>query len=232
MKTLLKIGPIYNMDDYREKTLFGKWMLFGDHQFIDDFILDKMYQYFYKKDNNNNNNSTNNISNKMVQDKTSDRLDKCHVRTRNNSDDDSKCSDTSDHDGEKSFFALTELDDIWYMVGYYILNGLLGNCTHAKVSTAISEGFAASDDVNTGVICLYTYDYTNKLEVLTVAQNIRKYFPKKFARDIYYKTDRQTYNMQYVRFGKKSSVYLHKRNEPTELYDSVTHKVIYSTYNR
>ncbi len=92
------------------------------------------------------------------------------------------------------FINRDNVDKVWEEIVKAINCGLLG--TSAKVSTMLNP-----NTVRDYLVCVYTYDYKNKLDVDRVRQQLRT---MGFVHKIPYKTDVSTLSGVY---GKGSSLY-------------------------
>lgn len=88
------------------------------------------------------------------------------------------------------FVEVKNIDEVWRKIKTATENGLLGAAS--KVST--SKPNSKSSDPNKRVICIYTYDYTDKEDVLRVREELRKIG---IVSKIPYKTDVATREGQY-----------------------------------
>jgi hypothetical protein len=94
-----------------------------------------------------------------------------------------------------------EVDDLWEVIRNLTENGMLGG--ESKVATAKDNPNAADPDKK--VICVYTYDYRDKDDVMRIRQVLRA---AGIIKKIPYKTDQATLNNQYRNKGsKRISVY-------------------------
>ncbi len=99
------------------------------------------------------------------------------------------------------FIPRDKVDHIWGLIKTAIEYGLLGSA--AKVSTSLEN--PNSRDKNMHVICVYSYDYTDKEDVLRIRQQLRT---MGIVDKIPYKPDIATREGQYNKDGKKRvSVY-------------------------
>lgn len=81
------------------------------------------------------------------------------------------------------FATLTEVDQIWKIISQATEEGLLGFAS--KVSTM----FPTKYDPNKKVICVYTRDYRDKEDVLSIREQLRQLG---FTDKLVYKTDAAT----------------------------------------
>lgn len=88
------------------------------------------------------------------------------------------------------FVPANEIDVVWGKIKRAIQLNLLGNSV--KVSTMWKNSHAQS--LNAKVICIYTYDYEDREDVLRIRTNLRKIG---FNRKIPYKTDEATSEGKY-----------------------------------
>jgi hypothetical protein len=94
-----------------------------------------------------------------------------------------------------------EVDVLWEVIKDLTGNGMLGG--ESKVSTAKVNPNAVDPDKK--VICVYTYDYRDKDDVMRIRQVLRSVG---IINKIPYKTDQATLNNEYRKGGsKKISVY-------------------------
>ncbi len=99
------------------------------------------------------------------------------------------------------FVDVNKIDEVWSKIKTATENGLLG--VESKVSTARKNPNAI--DPNKKVICVYTYDYTDKEDVMRIRQELRNIGIKN---KIPYKTDNATTEGLYqVKGNKRISVY-------------------------
>ena len=99
------------------------------------------------------------------------------------------------------FIKFTNVDMVWEKIKTATEKGLLGES--AKVSTAAIHPFASKPDLK--VICVYTYDYTDKDDVMTIRDELRKLG---VINKIPYKTDSATHQNLYEKKGDtRISVY-------------------------
>ncbi|KAG0020581.1 hypothetical protein BGZ80_003952 [Entomortierella chlamydospora] len=97
------------------------------------------------------------------------------------------------------FYAKPVLDEKWERVKNLLEQGLLGDA--AKCSTAKENPNATSS--KTGVIIVYTSDYTDQDDVYRVAKVL--YDELEYGKTMYYKTDDQTYAGLYANRGSKKN---------------------------
>jgi hypothetical protein len=99
------------------------------------------------------------------------------------------------------FVSVDNIDTVWEKIKLATESGLLGG--GSKVSTAKPNPNAAISNMK--VICVYTYDYTDKEDVMRVRQELRKIG---VISKIPYKTDNATRQGQYqVKGNTRISVY-------------------------
>jgi len=104
---------------------------------------------------------------------------------------------SSENSGKWLIFALkSEIDLIWQKIKEATENGILGN--NSKVSTAKDN--PNSSDKNRGVICVYSYDWTDKNDVIKIREELRKLG---VIQKIPYKADNDTSKGKYVVKGDK-----------------------------
>lgn len=105
---------------------------------------------------------------------------------------------------------ITYHDYAWQCI-QKLVSSTPGNVTglhRAKCSTAWTEGYAAKPNSTNGVICCYTRDFSDKHLAKTAADAIRKVYHHQ--KDIFYKTDEDTYANKYGHLGSKYvSIYKH-----------------------
>ncbi len=88
------------------------------------------------------------------------------------------------------FKSVAEIDSVWEKIKLATEVGLLGSAS--KVATARPSFNAANTKVK--VICVYTYDYTDKDDVMRIRQELRELGVEN---KIAYKTDKATLQGQY-----------------------------------
>ena len=93
------------------------------------------------------------------------------------------------------------IDLVWEMISSATERGLLG--FESKASTAMPSPLAPKE--NLGVICVYTYDFTDKEDVMRIREELRKIGVKN---KIPYKADKTTRALQYG-FNTKGRVSLY-----------------------
>ena len=99
------------------------------------------------------------------------------------------------------FVETKNIDGVWGKIKLATENGLLGE--ESKVATAKENTNAAES--NKKVICVYTYDYTDKEDVMRIREALRNIGIKN---KIPYKTDKATIKGLYqVRGNKRISIY-------------------------
>lgn len=99
------------------------------------------------------------------------------------------------------FADIKEIDTIWDKIKIATENGFLGGTS--KVATAKSNPNANGQ--NKKVICVYTYDYTDKDDVMKIREELRKIG---IVSKIPYKTDKATSKGEYqVKGNTKISTY-------------------------
>lgn len=94
------------------------------------------------------------------------------------------------------FVDIKDIDSVWSKIKISTENGLLGE--ESKVATAKENHNAI--DPNKKVICVYTYDYTDKKDVMRIREALREIG---ITNKIPYKTDNATIKGQYQVKGKK-----------------------------
>lgn len=94
------------------------------------------------------------------------------------------------------FVSVTRVDSVWRTIDLETRSGRRGIAT--KVATAKSNTLAASTRVR--LICVYTYDCTDLVDVRRVRQRLRELG---FVKKISYKTDAATKDGQYTQNGDK-----------------------------
>jgi len=111
-------------------------------------------------------------------------------------------NDWTEHSGKWLIFVpLRQLDEKWLLISNATASGLLG--IESKAATAKSNGLAKNNWVK--VICIYTYDSTDKIDVMRVRDQLRILgFTKKLS----YKTDQATLAGQYSNSGNPNPVSL------------------------
>jgi hypothetical protein len=92
------------------------------------------------------------------------------------------------------FVNRNKVDEIWAKIKLAVEEGKLGNI--AKVSTAKPRPTAANRDEH--VICVYTYDWTNKRDVMKIREELRKLG---IVWKIPYKSDEDTIMGKYTKTG-------------------------------
>lgn len=92
------------------------------------------------------------------------------------------------------FVNRNKVDEIWAKIKLAVEEGKLGNI--AKVSTAKPRPTATNKDEH--VICVYTYDWTNKGDVMKIREELRKLG---IVWKIPYKTDEDTIMGKYTKTG-------------------------------
>ncbi len=110
--------------------------------------------------------------------------------------------DSTERSGKWLIFAdINKIDEIWKKVKDATENNLLG--CFSKVSTAKPNPNA--QDSKSKVICVYTYDYEDKKDVMRIREELRKLG---ITFKIPYKSDKATLEGQYsVRGHKEISSY-------------------------
>ena len=88
------------------------------------------------------------------------------------------------------FVPLKQLDEKWLLIANSTSAGLLG--IEAKAATAKSNGLAQNKWIK--VICVYTYDSRDKIDVMRVRDQLRILG---FIKKLSYKTDQATIAGQY-----------------------------------
>ncbi|MGD0486033.1 MAG: putative phosphothreonine lyase domain-containing protein [Syntrophorhabdales bacterium] len=94
------------------------------------------------------------------------------------------------------FAPISQIDEVWIRIKHATEHGRLGDS--AKVATA-KPNPNASDPV-TKVICVYTYDWTDKADVSRIRDELRALG---IVSKIPYKADRDTLTGRYARRGHK-----------------------------
>ncbi len=94
------------------------------------------------------------------------------------------------------FAPITQIDDIWIKIKLATEEGKLGSS--AKVSTAKPN--PNSTDAKKSVICVYTYDWTDKDDVMRIRQRLRELG---IISKIPYKADQDTLKGKYANKGDK-----------------------------
>jgi len=87
-----------------------------------------------------------------------------------------------------------EVDEVWALISEAVREGKLGN--QAKVSTAKPNPL--SRDPTRHVLCIYTYDYANKKDVIRVRRELRRLG---ITEEIPYKADEDTVAGKYRKLG-------------------------------
>jgi hypothetical protein len=95
------------------------------------------------------------------------------------------------------FADISEIDNVWEKIKIATENGLLGGSS--KVATAKPNPNASTQSKK--VICVYTYDVTDKDDVMRVREELRKLG---IVQKIPYKTDNATLKGQYQVKGNKN----------------------------
>ena len=99
------------------------------------------------------------------------------------------------------FVSLKNLDLVWSKIKIATEIGLLGDSS--KAATAKNSPIAAKKDLK--VICVYTYDFTDKKDVMRIREELRKIG---VVNKIPYKTDQATRDAKYeVNGNTRISVY-------------------------
>jgi len=99
------------------------------------------------------------------------------------------------------FVDIKNLDLVWEKIKAATENGLLGETS--KVSTSKPNPNASKQNLK--VICVYTYDYTDRADVVRIREELRRIG---ITNKIPYKTDTATLSEQYeVKGHKQISVY-------------------------
>jgi hypothetical protein len=94
------------------------------------------------------------------------------------------------------FVGNDEVDELWAIVSEAVEEGKLGN--QAKVSTAKPNPL--SQDPARRVICIYTYDYADKKDVMRVRRELRRLG---VTEKIPYKADEDTLAGKYQKLGHR-----------------------------
>ena len=99
------------------------------------------------------------------------------------------------------FVSIKNVDKVWKNIKLATENGLLGG--ESKVATAKPNPNATKKDLK--VICVYTYDYTDKEDAMRIRDELKKIG---ITNKIPYKTDNATRAGQYIVNGNKQiSIY-------------------------
>ena len=99
------------------------------------------------------------------------------------------------------FVSNDKVDNLWEKIKLATENGLLGNAS--KVATARPN--ANATNFNIKVICVYSYDYNDKNDVMRIREELRKIGVEN---KIPYKTDNATQQRQYrIKGNTHISVY-------------------------
>lgn len=99
------------------------------------------------------------------------------------------------------FVSVDNVDAVWEKIKLATENGLLGGSS--KASTAKANPNATNSNMK--VICIYTYDYTDKDDVMRIREELRKIG---IVNKIPYKTDNATRQRKYqVKGNKRISIY-------------------------
>lgn len=97
----------------------------------------------------------------------------------------------TEHSGKWLIFVpLKQLDEKWLLIANATTAGLLG--IESKAATAKSNGLAQNKWIK--VICVYTYNSTDKIDVMRVRDQLRILG---FIKKLSYKTDQATIAGQY-----------------------------------
>ncbi|GFW50056.1 uncharacterized protein TNCV_2316381 [Trichonephila clavipes] len=123
----------------------------------------------------------------------------------------------NDKEQEDEARGMTQHDYAWQVIKRLVEKGEL---YAAKCSTAWDGQYAARPGSDSGVICCYTLDYTNKRDVKRIADAIRQvyYYPG----NMFYKTDSDTLAGKYKYLGDKFvSIYKHTVDNKMYERDSV-----------
>ena len=94
------------------------------------------------------------------------------------------------------FIPREQIDQTWAVIKKYTEDGRLSG--EAKVSTAKKNPNAIRENVH--VICIYTYDWEDKEDVMRIGVELRKL---DFTKPISYKTDGDTLAEKYLYKGDK-----------------------------
>ncbi|HEC40966.1 hypothetical protein LCGC14_0871550 [marine sediment metagenome] len=96
------------------------------------------------------------------------------------------------------FVSRKRVDEMWNKIKQATEKGLLG--IESKVSTAKPKNVKIRHEKDTHVICIYTYDWTDKKDVKRVRNELRKLG---VINRIPYKTDEDTIKDKYTSKGSK-----------------------------
>lgn len=112
--------------------------------------------------------------------------------------------ETYPQDSKKSgkwliFPAIENVNEIWEKIKRAVENGFLGN--KAKVASANNTRINKYTGKECQVICVYTYDWTDKEDVIRVREELRKLG---ISEEIGYKTDADTMAGKYHHKGYKN----------------------------
>ncbi|GFU77841.1 uncharacterized protein TNCV_1138491 [Trichonephila clavipes] len=119
------------------------------------------------------------------------------------------------HDGklEDEEKGMTQHDIAWQFMKELVEKGEM---YAASCSTGWEGDYLKRFGNETGVICCYTKDYTDKQDVKRVADAIRRVYS--YPKDLYYKTDKDTLAQVYRHLGDQCvSIYKHTVNN--EMYE-------------
>lgn len=109
----------------------------------------------------------------------------------------------TEHSGKWLIFTpLVRLDEKWNLIARETKLGLLG--ISAKAATAKPNGLAKNSFIK--VICVYTYDSTDKDDVLRVREHLRTLG---FIKKLSYKTDHATIEGRYSTSGDSRPISLY-----------------------
>ncbi|GFY65022.1 solute carrier family 2, facilitated glucose transporter member 3 [Trichonephila inaurata madagascariensis] len=123
----------------------------------------------------------------------------------------------NDKEQEDEARGMTQHDYAWQVIKRLVEKDELYG---AKCSTAWDGQYATRPGNNLGVICCYTFDYTNKPDIKRVADAIRRVYC--YPRSMFYKTDTETLAGRYRHLGDRYvSIYKHTVNNDMYERDSV-----------
>jgi len=114
--------------------------------------------------------------------------------------DDSNYPETTNYSGKWLIFKENEeIDKWWLIIKHAVEEGKLGR--YAKVSTALKNPIARSEDQK--VICVYTYNYNDKEDTFRIREVLRKLG---ITEKISYKADVMTMMGKYAHKGDKKVI--------------------------
>ncbi|GFQ65948.1 uncharacterized protein TNCT_628471 [Trichonephila clavata] len=108
---------------------------------------------------------------------------------------------------------MTQHDIAWQFIKELVEKGEI---YAASCSTACKGYYATKFGMDSGVICCYTKDYTDKQDVKRVADAIRRVYS--YPKDLYYKTDNDTHAHVYRHLGDRR-VSIYKHTVKNEMYE-------------